>query len=106
MKKWYCVEEIYDKKGMLSANISDVVLADERPVGTFKIKFGKHVYHDWYGNLKEAAKSIEEAKTAREERTTFWNEYGVSMDDLKIILGAASVFFMPFLMYIIACFFL
>lgn len=64
MKTYYCVTTSFDDKGKVTANITNVIEAEEKPENTFKSTSRKDIYNDWFESEKEAKEFVEQSKSA------------------------------------------
>lgn len=64
MSKYWCVTSSFDDKGKVTAAITNVVEAPEKPENSFRSTRRKDIYFDWFENQEEAEKFVEEAKRA------------------------------------------
>ena len=64
MKKYYCVTSSFDDKGRVTAGLTNVIEAEEKPESTFRSTRRKDIYVDWFDDEQEARDFIEQAKTA------------------------------------------
>lgn len=64
MKTYYCVTTSVDDNGKVLAAITSVVDAVCKPENTIKSLKRKDIYNDWFDDLEEAKKLVEEARTA------------------------------------------
>lgn len=64
MKTYYCVTTSVNDSGKVLAAITSVVDAVCKPENSFQSLKQRDVYHDWFDDLEEAKKFVEEAKTA------------------------------------------
>ena len=64
MKTFWCVTtSVYDN-GKVRAAITNCIQAVKKPESESKELRNKDVYHDWFGNKKEADQFVEDAKNA------------------------------------------
>lgn len=64
MKKYYCVTSSFDNKGRVTANITNIIEAEEKPESTFISTSRKDIYNDWFEDEKEAKEFVEQSKSA------------------------------------------
>ncbi len=64
MKTYYCVTTSINDSGKVLAAITSVVDAVCKPENSFQSLKRRDVYHDWFVDLEEAKKFVEEAKAA------------------------------------------
>lgn len=64
MKKYYCVTSSFDNKGRVTANITNIIEAEEKPESTFISTSRKDIYSDWFEDEKEAKEFVEQSKSA------------------------------------------
>lgn len=64
MKKYWVVVTTFDDRGKVTANIVDVVDAEQKPEQGYKSTKSKDIYTDYFETLEEAKKFVEEAKLA------------------------------------------
>lgn len=64
MKTYYCVKTSVDDRGKVAAAITNVIDAVCKPENSFLSQRNKDIYNDWFDNMEEAEKFVEEAKTA------------------------------------------
>ena len=64
MKTYYCVTTSVDDKGKVLVAITRVLEAESKPESSFRSLSRKDVYNDWFDDLEEAKKFVEEAKMA------------------------------------------
>lgn len=54
MKKYYCVTSIFDDRGRTTANITEVIEAEEKPENTYTNTRRKDIYNDWFETKEKA----------------------------------------------------
>jgi len=59
---WYCVSSTYFDDGRCSANLIDIVEAEEKPRDTHKVCRNCDRYCDWFATAIEAEAFIAETK--------------------------------------------
>ena len=64
MKKYYAVCNCYYNDGRITANLVDVVEANEMPEDTFKTTRRCDIYVNWFASSKEATRFINDCKGA------------------------------------------
>ena len=64
MKKYYAVCNSYYNNGRVTANLVDVVEAEEKPQDTYKETKRCDVYVNWFESYEEAMEFIKECKVA------------------------------------------
>lgn len=64
MKKYYCVTSSFDDKGRVTAGLTNIIEAEEKPESTFRSTRRKDIYVDWFDDEQEAQDFIEQAKSA------------------------------------------
>lgn len=64
MKTYYCVTTSVNDRGKVSAAITNVIEAIEKPEGSYKSLKYKDVYHDWFEDLEIAKQFAEGVKRA------------------------------------------
>lgn len=64
MKKYYCVTSSFDDKGRVTAGLTNIIEAEEKPESTFRSTRRKDIYVDWFDDEQEARDFIEQAKSA------------------------------------------
>lgn len=58
-KTWYCVASSYYDDGHVTAYITDIVKASEKPGSTYTEARDKDVYTEWFGSPQEAGEYVE-----------------------------------------------
>mgnify|MGYP000737978033 CR=1 FL=1 len=53
MKTYYCVTSSFDDRGRATANITDMIKAEEKPESTYTSTRRKDIYNDWFESEKE-----------------------------------------------------
>lgn len=64
MKKYYCVTSSFDDEGRVTAGLTNIIEAEEKPESTFRNTRRKDIYVDWFDDEQEARDFIERAKSA------------------------------------------
>lgn len=64
MKTYYCVTSSFDDKGRVTAGITATVETESKPESTYTSTSRKDIYNDWFEDIEEAKKFVEEAKAA------------------------------------------
>ena len=64
MKTYYCVTSSFDDRGRATANITDMIKAEEKPESTYTSTSRKDIYNDWFGSTEEAQAWVEQARCA------------------------------------------
>lgn len=64
MATYWCVTSVFFDSGRTIAKITGTVNADTKPNNTYTELRDRDVYTDWFGDIKEANKHVEEAKRA------------------------------------------
>lgn len=64
MKKYYCVTSSFDDKGRVTAGLTNIIEAEEKPENAFRSTRRKDIYVDWFDDEQEARDFIEQAKGA------------------------------------------
>lgn len=64
MNTWYCVTTSFDDRGRVTAGITNVIQAAEKPESSCTSTRHKDIYNDWFGSEAEARKYVEEVKRA------------------------------------------
>lgn len=64
MKTYYCVTSSFDDKGRATANITDMIKAEEKPESTYTSTRRKDIYNDWFESEKEAQEYVEQTRIA------------------------------------------
>lgn len=64
LKTYYCVTTSVDDRGTVRAAITSVTEAVCKPENSFRSLKRKDIYYDWFADLEEAKKFVEEAKMA------------------------------------------
>lgn len=64
MQTWYCVTTAFDDHGRVTAGITNIRDAEEKPESSFTETRRKDIYNDWYASEEEARSAVEEAKRA------------------------------------------
>lgn len=62
--KYYCVTTTFDDCGRVTAALTDIVQADEKPKNGYKYTLHRDIYTDWFDSLRAAKKHIADAKKA------------------------------------------
>lgn len=60
MKTYYCVTSSFDDRGRATANITDMIKAEEKPESTYTSTRRKDIYNDWFESEKEAQEYVEQ----------------------------------------------
>lgn len=53
MKTYYCVTSSFDDRGRATANITDMIKAEEKPESTYTSTRRKDIYNDWFESEKK-----------------------------------------------------
>lgn len=64
MKTYYCVTSSFDDRGRVTAGITSTIEAEIMPESTYTSTRRKDIYNDWFEDVEEAKKFVEEAKAA------------------------------------------
>lgn len=64
MKTYYCVTSSFDDRGRATANITDMIKAEEKPESTYTSARRKDIYNDWFESEKEAQEYVEQTRIA------------------------------------------
>lgn len=64
MKTYWCVTSSFDDRGRVTAAITRVVEATEKPQDSFTSTKRKDIYSDWFDSREAALERIEETKRA------------------------------------------
>lgn len=64
MKTYYCVTSSFDDMGRATANITDMIKAEEKPESTYTSTRRKDIYNDWFESEKEAQEYVEQTRIA------------------------------------------
>ena len=64
MKTYYCVTSSFDDRGRATANITDMIKAEEKPESTYTSTRRKDIYNDWFESEKEAQEYVEQTRIA------------------------------------------
>ena len=64
MATYFCVTSAWYDDGHGTADITDVVDADEKPQDSFKSTMRKDIYLDWYESYEDAQAVIEAVRKA------------------------------------------
>lgn len=65
MKTYYCVTSSFDDRGRATANITDMIKAEEKPESTYTSTRRKDIYNDWFESEKEAQEYVEQTRIAQ-----------------------------------------
>lgn len=64
MKAFYCVTSSFDDRGRVTANITEIIEAEEKPESTYTNTGRKDIYNDWFESEKEAQEFAEQTRNA------------------------------------------
>lgn len=64
MKTWYGVVSTFDNRGRVTAAVTRIVQAVERPEREYKSTIRKDIYLDWFDTREEADHFVAESKKA------------------------------------------
>lgn len=64
LRTFWCVTSSFDDRGRVTAAITRVVEATEKPENSSKSTARKDIYNDWFDSREAALEHIEEAKRA------------------------------------------
>lgn len=66
-KTYYCVTSAFHSNGRVTANITMVLEADEKPKNTFRYLHDRDIYSDWFDTKADADKAVAEARAENTE---------------------------------------
>lgn len=64
MKTYYCATTSFDDRGRVTAALTNIIEAEEKPENEFRETHRKDIYIDWFESEEEANAFIEQAKSA------------------------------------------
>jgi len=64
MATYYCVTTSFNDRGRVTAGLTNIIEAEEKPENKFRETRRKDIYIDWFESEEEANAFIEQAKSA------------------------------------------